>query len=99
MSAVIVPFPGARTAPSASRQQVQRFHAELQAIAISIQNACDNLGMLSTTGEVNEASFRAAADALEEALFHTLTMCGCPEETRPLRNLLNSLRQLRDSRQ
>jgi hypothetical protein len=89
MSAVIFPFPKGRRAASPGPAASQHFNMEIQAIIVSIQEACGHYGWLPA-GNSGEISLTSGAAALEAALFHAMTLSGCREEDRELRNLLNA---------
>ena len=100
MSAVIVPFPSAQPTTSAGAGTIarQQFRAELHTIATSLLKACTEFDMLPA-GRTGRVALQAGAASLEDALFHALTLSGCREEDRELRNLLNRRLTARETHQ
>lgn len=63
------------------------FDQELRHIAMSLHEASGHFGMLATEPLTITAT-TDGADALEEALFHALTLKGCRNIDKPLRDML-----------
>jgi hypothetical protein len=63
------------------------FDRELRQIAISLHEATGHFGMLATE-PVSETAIAEGAVALESALFHALTLNGCRNDDKLLRDML-----------
>jgi hypothetical protein len=81
MSAQILQFPASTCARPSFLEQ------ELHEIAIRLRSACRSFAIVP--GLADEPAIRSGADELEAALFHALTLAGCCEQDRALRDLLN----------
>jgi hypothetical protein len=76
---------GARPTPSVT---LAHFDRELRQIAISLHEATGHFGMLATEA-VSETALSEGAVALEAALFHALTLNGCRNDDKLLRDMLH----------
>jgi hypothetical protein len=89
MSATILRL-SVRPAPRAiETQPASHFQRELGAVAVNLNDAAGRFGMLSDRAS-DEASIVEGTRSLEAALFHALTLSGCLQADRPLRELLLS---------
>lgn len=89
MSATILRLP-VRPAPRAvETRPASFFHRELGAVAVNLNIAAGKFAKLSGSAS-DEALIVEGTCSLEAALFHALTLSGCLQADRPLRNLLLS---------
>ena len=89
MSATILRLP-VRPAPRAvETRPASFFQRELVAVAVNLNDAAGSFTKLSGSA-TDEASIVEGTRSLEAALFHALTLCGCLQADRALRDLLLS---------
>ncbi|MBP2560816.1 hypothetical protein J2857_003585 [Neorhizobium galegae] len=94
MSADVLNFPATgrpRLRLVSDTRQECRDHVrqELTAIAMHLQSATAHFGMLAE-GRLSDIDMAKGADELEAALFFALTLKGCLQGDRSLRNMLLS---------
>jgi len=88
MSETILRLP-VRPALRAVETRPAFFHRELGAVAVNLNDAAGRFAKLSGSAS-DEALIVEGTCSLEAALFHALTLSGCLQADRPLRDLLLS---------
>lgn len=89
MSATIHRLPVRPALRAVETRPASFFQRELGAVAVNLNDAAGRFAMLSDRAS-DEASILGGTRSLEAALFHALTLCGCLQADRPLRDLLLS---------
>jgi hypothetical protein len=89
MSATILRLPVRPALRAVETHPAPFFQRELGAVAVNLNDAACRFGMLSDRVR-DEVSIVEGTRSLEAALFHALTLSGCLQADRPLRDLLLS---------
>ena len=89
MSATIHRLPVRPALRAVDTHPASFFQRELGAVAVNLNDAAGRFAKLSGSA-TDEASIAEGTRSLEAALFHALTLCGCLQADRALRDLLLS---------
>lgn len=98
MTATVLPFPRRPAAPPTLGELLIRrtdpnldyFEREQIAVCIDAYRAVGHVITMSADPEEREAAISACVTSLERALFHALSLQGCPNHSRDLYQLIAS---------